>query len=661
MFIPKIVTRAAAPAWRSRHLPSAEVMERRALLAAAPIGGEFQVSPPAEYHQVAPAVAADADGDFVVAWKSYDSDVGGVASVHARRYGADGAPRGPAFRVSQADVASAPAVAMDDDGDFVVVWNGRDLNGVLTTINARRYSAAGAARGNQFAVHSDNRAGETAVAMDADGDFVVAFEGYSVEGGRLFARRFNAAGTPQGDRFGVTPGAPNVSARYPSVAMDRDGDFAVAWESTTGRPEEAAVRVQRFNRLGVPQGAAAVANPDFASTQSPVQAPKVAMDADGELAVTWFNHGRDRVTTYARLYTPSGEPKGPAFPAFDFSTSPDGIAMDADGGFVIVARCRDGNAYPFRDELEVCARRFDRNGVPREAPFRVNAFTEHDQRAASVAMDDEGDFVVAWEGQSPGVGAWTGVAGQAFDGDAPVPAAEVVGHHVFYLPSRFDLFGNPSYQSVDNVLDPTKTALLPGQAPSSANLTSYDRGLNGLVVDVAGLPREVGATLGLDDFDFGAAPPPAGMLRRRGAGAGGSDRVHFFWRDGPPYDTGPVAAVVNDWLTVTVKANERTALAAPHVFAFGNLIGDTGGGGGMLGFRVNALDLAAVKRDLNSDAPLASTTDFNRDGRTNALDLAIVRRQLGVTLGPPSAAAVSGAAREDLRRAATTWVRGLLV
>ena len=80
---------------------------------------------------------------------------------------------------------------------------------------------------------------------------------------------------------------------------------------------------------------------------------------------------------------------------------------------------------------------------------------------------------------------------------------------------------------------------------------------------------------------------------------------------------------------VGLLANDHTRLASDDVFYFGNLIGDTGGNG-----RVNALDLGAVKRLLNTDAAIDSPVDFNRDGRVNALDLGIVKRYLNQSLTP---------------------------
>ena len=80
---------------------------------------------------------------------------------------------------------------------------------------------------------------------------------------------------------------------------------------------------------------------------------------------------------------------------------------------------------------------------------------------------------------------------------------------------------------------------------------------------------------------------PQSVTVRRGAGAGGSDRVTLVFADN---------AIRNTWLRVTLLAGAATGLAAPDVFAFGNLPGDTGDGS--TSFRVNALDLASVKRAL---------------------------------------------------------------
>ena len=60
-------------------------------------------------------------------------------------------------------------------------------------------------------------------------------------------------------------------------------------------------------------------------------------------------------------------------------------------------------------------------------------------------------------------------------------ASSVVGRYIFYSNSKFDA------ASDDNAIATDKQALLPGQTATFANYTSYSQGINGIMVDIAGL------------------------------------------------------------------------------------------------------------------------------------------------------------------------------
>jgi len=228
--------------------------------------------------------------------------------------------------------------------------------------------------------------------------------------------------------------------------------------------------------------------------------------------------------------------------------------------------------------------------------------------------------------------------------DAP-PAYAVVGRHVFYNQSAFDGQNPLPSADDDNAIATDKQALLPGQAASPANVTSFARGINGLMIDVtAGLPLT--ALAGLtgnvrlqtsssgNPGTWADAPRPTQIAIRAGAGAGESDRLTLLWTDG---------AIRNTWLKVTVPVLPPVGLTRPDEFIFGNLVGETGDA--LTPLRVSASDLAGAKRALNSTAPVTSPYDVNRDGKINALDLGLIRANLFRTLGPviappPSAAAV---------------------
>jgi ELWxxDGT repeat protein len=230
------------------------------------------------------------------------------------------------------------------------------------------------------------------------------------------------------------------------------------------------------------------------------------------------------------------------------------------------------------------------------------------------------------------------------------PAA-VVGRHLFSNNSAADGRNGAATASDDAAIDASKRALLPGGAATATNLSGYSRGINGVMIDVAGLAPAGGLTgndftfrwRGARASDWSAAPAPAAVTVRRGAGASGSDRVTLTWADG---------VLADGWPEVTLKANDRTGLARPDTFVFGNLRGDTGNDAGAP--KVDAADLARTRAAIGSRGA-SNPFDHNRDGRVDVLDLAVVRRALFNRLAPVEWAAPDpqvASARTARRRAA---------
>ena len=87
------------------------------------------------------------------------------------------------------------------------------------------------------------------------------------------------------------------------------------------------------------------------------------------------------------------------------------------------------------------------------------------------------------------------------------------GAFVFYNDSGFDGH-DPAANAMDEFAIATdKAPLRPGEAATFANVTSYVRGLNGVMIDLPGVN-----TVGLSDFSFRAAVSatrPPGRPRRR--------------------------------------------------------------------------------------------------------------------------------------------------
>ena len=75
----------------------------------------------------------------------------------------------------------------------------------------------------------------------------------------------------------------------------------------------------------------------------------------------------------------------------------------------------------------------------------------------------------------------------------------VAGVHLFYNDSHFDGYNVAANTADDAAIATDKSALLPGHSATFANYSSYNRGLNGIMIDVAGLPA---SGLSAADFTF---------------------------------------------------------------------------------------------------------------------------------------------------------------
>jgi VCBS repeat-containing protein len=237
------------------------------------------------------------------------------------------------------------------------------------------------------------------------------------------------------------------------------------------------------------------------------------------------------------------------------------------------------------------------------------------------------------------------------NGSIEIIPAKVMARHVFYNNSAWDGDNTSANSADDLAIANDKQPLLPGEMAGYANYTNFSRGINGVMVDVVGLPTDT--TLVPSDFEFrvgrqydvaawSAAPPPT-ITTRRGAGANGADRVTLIWPDG---------AVQNTWLEVRFKSGARSLLGHDDVFYFGNAIGETGSMPGNT--FVTSVDVIGARDNQRGPfdlAPIDDVYDFNRDRLVTSADVIIARdHQAGaltaipLIAAPPAAIAATAAA-----------------
>ena len=142
------------------------------------VGLEFQVNTYWNLDQREPAVTALADGGFVVTWESTQD--GSNTGIYGQRYDAAGVAVGPEFQINTYtnDFQEDPAVAALADGGFVVTWRSFGQDGSGGGIYGQRYDAAGVAVGTEFQVNTYTDGGQrrSAITVLADGGFIVTWD-----------------------------------------------------------------------------------------------------------------------------------------------------------------------------------------------------------------------------------------------------------------------------------------------------------------------------------------------------------------------------------------------------------------------------------------------------------------------------------------------------
>ena len=370
---------------------------------------------------------------------------------------------GQAFLVDTNPVISYqanPAVDMDAEGNFVVVWETlRGYDPADYQVVGQRFDASGRAQGDQFVAASKTLPHITPqthwnpyqrwypyypdVSLDRNGNSVIVW--FSEDLGVQF-RRYSATGLPLGPEVG-TGFSTNALYPYgfpgPQVVLGSLGRFFISmsryshlgysgllnlydFNNATSGP----VKTTAYNNSAAPSliGVDAAnsfcvmndgnwqivdSNGNFIGSPMPVGTTGtpvgLAMATNGDFVVALQYWSHSEWSIYAQRYSQMAEPKGAAILVHQYplplAAYPEEIVVDCadDGSFAVVwSEWGSENGYGYAD---LCMRRFDASGNPMELTQKVTggnyAF------APRIAMNATGDCVVVWQNyKTPRGEAW---------------------------------------------------------------------------------------------------------------------------------------------------------------------------------------------------------------------------------------------------------------
>jgi hypothetical protein len=435
-----------------------------------PVGNEFRANTYTFSNQWLSKVAMNSTGSFVITWASLDQD-GSAYGIFAQRYNDTGDPVGIEFLVNTntANNQIAPSVAMDSNGNFIIAWTSNQQDGSNGGIFAKRYDSngnelspppsalKGGELGNEFRVNNFTASEQVnpSIAMNSTGHFVVVWQSLNQDGDDfgIYAQPYSDNGTPIGDEFQVNMGM--VGAQHnPSVAMNSSGSFVITWEDNPALK----INARRYDKDATPLGGEFQVNSGMATMH---KSPSIAMDIGGNFVIAWAidTFDGDGMGIYAKHYdsngiefTPpqralKGGESGNEFRANTYITGNQeypSVAMNDTGNFVI-----SWSGEGASDTLGIYAVDYDGLGNPVTEEFRISTNITSDQERPSSAISSGREYVIAWWSMDQD-GSGYGVFAQRFNITMPLKSVLVQVSNITSTSASISWSTNlPANSSVD--------------------------------------------------------------------------------------------------------------------------------------------------------------------------------------------------------------------
>lgn len=343
---------------------------------------EFAVGGPAydwEFNRA--GVAGNANGEFLVAWSNLSYTYPDSGEVRSQLFSRDGIELSSEFTLAPWDRLWPMVEVASVADEFVVTWEGG--GDVLTQL----VDATGVPQGAPFAANQTAPADfyhDVAATTDR---FVVVWD----DGPH--ARLFDATAAPLTADFQVSTGT-TIGAEYgTAVSMAPDGRFVVVWENDSAD----TIYARRFDASGTPQG------PEVVVAADDVVEPDVAMAPNGDFVVVWEDYNydyalsdHDRVIA-ARAFLATGVPKGPAVQVNQIDSDRQHRARIASTGEDFVVTWENDAGRAEYGEIDMAARRIDANASPLGPEFLVNTVNRGFwQVLPNVGTTPAGDFMITY-------------------------------------------------------------------------------------------------------------------------------------------------------------------------------------------------------------------------------------------------------------------------
>ncbi|HEY2451099.1 MAG TPA: Ig-like domain-containing protein [Scandinavium sp.] len=365
-------------------------------------------------NQDSPTVTALADGGFVIAWESYNTQPDNNGDgVMARRYDTNGAAQTDEFLVNQTTAGSQRMAAILGlpDGGYIISWYSVQSGG---SIVQRIYDANDNPQGNEFVVGpAVSVAGAPEMVLfehgQYEGWYLTVWNGNDSNSTGVFGQLRKTDGSFAGPILTLNTTQDN-SQNYPDAITLKDGSFVVFWDSNDSQAIGSDVRAIHYTFDPVTGIMGAKSTGDFIVNEyragKQYKPVGVALD-DGGYILIWGSEGGDGDGSgiYAQRFDANSNKVG-----HEFLVNPTTLGNQGSGGDdVDLKNILDATLLDNGDVFVTWhSDKIDTNGYGIEgvtididasfySEFQVNTSTLGYQNFASTTSLPDGGFVVVWQ------------------------------------------------------------------------------------------------------------------------------------------------------------------------------------------------------------------------------------------------------------------------
>jgi len=378
-------------------------------------------------YQIYQSQAMLADGSYVVAFRSMDSDSDGI---YFRMFQANGQVRnGSTDTIVNTSVAGdqrAPVVAALADGGFVVTWHGSPTKGAPGNdgswdVLLQRFDSLGVKVGGEVVVNQDTAGPQRSptITGTADGGYLVTWQSAPEPdngGAGIYAQKFNADGSRSGSEMHVNTTLSGFQGT-PTVSEAGDG-YVIAWlgDNADG---VFSVMQQRFDANGGLLGGettvftAEGSNPG--QLRQTITYDQASVTPNGYV-LTWVDFLQDGPRVMARQYDASGNALGDALvveaAGNGYHNGASAVGL-GDGGFMVLWDSEQANG-----SSAIMGRHYNAAGEAVGEAFTISHTATLGVKVFPTAVETyDGQVLVSWGTQGSPYAGSGGIYQQLVDYD----------------------------------------------------------------------------------------------------------------------------------------------------------------------------------------------------------------------------------------------------